>query len=93
MLLDGQLLATVSVYRIEQDNLAVADGFIPGTPIQAYRGAKGTVAKGYELEVVGKITPQWDVSAGWSDYSAKDASWRACARAPAAPRVQLRDAI
>ena len=73
LLLDGQLLATASVYRIEQDNLAVADGLIPGTPIQAYRGMKGTVAKGYELEVVGKITPQWDVSAGWSDYRAKDA--------------------
>jgi outer membrane receptor for ferric coprogen and ferric-rhodotorulic acid len=73
LLLDGQLLATVSVYRIEQDNLAVADGLIPGTTLQAYRGAKGTVAKGYELEIVGKITPQWDVSAGWSDYSAKDA--------------------
>ncbi len=73
LLLDGHLLATASVYRIEQDNLAVADGLIPGTPIQAYRGMKGTVAKGYELEVVGKITPQWDVSAGWSDYSAKDA--------------------
>jgi len=73
LLLDGQLLATVSVYRIEQDNLAVADGLIPGTPLTAYRGMKGTVAKGYELEIVGKITPQWDVSAGWSDYSAKDA--------------------
>ncbi len=73
LLLDGQLLATVSIYRIEQDNLAVADGLIPGTSLQAYRGAKGTVAKGYELEVVGKISPQWDVSAGWSDYSAKDA--------------------
>ncbi|MGL3823082.1 TonB-dependent siderophore receptor [Sphingopyxis sp. R3-92] len=73
LLLDGQLLATASVYRIKQDNLAVADGLIPGTPIQAYRGMKGTVAKGYELEIVGKITPQWDVSAGWSDYSAKDA--------------------
>ena len=73
LLLDGQLLATISIYRIEQDNLAVPDGFIPGTTLQAYRGAKGTVAKGYELEVVGKVTPQWDVSAGWSDYSAKDA--------------------
>lgn len=73
LLLDGQLLATAAVYRIEQDNLAVPDGLIPGTSLQAYRGAKGTVAKGYELEVVGKITPQWDVSAGWSDYSAKDA--------------------
>lgn len=70
---DGKLLATASLYRIEQDNLAVPDGFITGTTLTAYRGAKGTVAKGYELEVVGKVTPQWDVSAGWSDYSAKDA--------------------
>lgn len=76
LLLDGQILATAAVYRIEQDNLAVPVGpgiFVPGTNNPAYRGAKGTVAKGYELEVVGKVTPQWDVSVGWSDYSAKDA--------------------
>ena len=75
LLLGGKLLATASIYRIEQDNLGVPDpGFlVPGTATPAYRGAKGTVAKGYELEVVGKITPQWDVSAGWSDYCAKDA--------------------
>ena len=75
LLLDGKLLATAAVYRIEQDNLAVPDPgqFVPGTSNPAYRGASGTVAKGYELEVVGKITPQWDISAGWSDYSAKDA--------------------
>jgi outer membrane receptor for ferric coprogen and ferric-rhodotorulic acid len=73
LLLDGQLLATAAIYRIEQDNLAVRDGFVTGTTRAAYRGAKGTVAKGYELEVVGKVTPQWDVSLGWSSYSAKDA--------------------
>lgn len=75
LLLGGKLLATASAYRIEQDNLGVRDGIllVPGTATPAYIGAKGVVAKGYELEVVGKITPQWDVSAGWSDYSAKDA--------------------
>ncbi|WP_158298971.1 TonB-dependent siderophore receptor [Sphingomonas psychrotolerans] len=75
LLLDGQLLATAAVYRIEQDNLAVPDPgqFVPGTANPAWRGAMGTVAKGYELEIVGKITPQWNVSAGWSHYSAKDA--------------------
>ncbi len=75
LLLDGKLLATAAVYRIEQDNLAVPDGDlkVPGTANPAYRGANGTVAKGYELEVVGKVTPQWDVSVGWSQYSAKDA--------------------
>lgn len=75
LLLDGKLLATASIYRIEQDNLGVPDpGYlVPGTATPAYRGAKGAVAKGYELEIVGKITPQWDISAGWSDYRAKDA--------------------
>ncbi|QNA84348.1 TonB-dependent siderophore receptor [Sphingomonas sp. So64.6b] len=75
LLLDGKLLATAAVYRIEQNNLAVPDPgeFVPGTNIPASRGAKGTVAKGYELEVVGKVTRQWDLSLGWSHYSAKDA--------------------
>ncbi|MGK6355840.1 TonB-dependent siderophore receptor [Sphingomonas sp. DT-207] len=75
LLLGGKLLATAAVYRIEQENLAVPDPgqFVPGTSNPAYRGAKGTVAEGYELEVVGKITSQWDVSAGWSHYRAEDA--------------------
>ncbi|MDP5278747.1 TonB-dependent siderophore receptor [Sphingomonas sp. DG1-23] len=75
LFLDDKLLATAAVYRIEQDNLAVPDPgqVVPGTSNPAYRGATGTVAKGYELEIVGKITPQWDISAGWSHYSAKDA--------------------
>ncbi|WCM25817.1 TonB-dependent siderophore receptor [Sphingomonas sp. QA11] len=75
LLLDGKLLATAAVYRIEQDNLAVPDPgqFVPGTSNPAYVGAKGTVSKGYELEVVGKVTRQWDLSLGWSHYSAKDA--------------------
>jgi outer membrane receptor for ferric coprogen and ferric-rhodotorulic acid len=75
LFLDGQLLATAAIYRIEQDNLAVPDPgqVVPGTSNPAYRGASGTVAKGYELEIVGKITPQWNVSGGWSRYSARDA--------------------
>ncbi|MEN2712507.1 TonB-dependent siderophore receptor [Sphingomonas sp. NPDC092331] len=75
LLLGGKLLATAAVYRIEQDNLAVPDPgqFVPGTSNPAYRGATGTVAKGYEIEIVGKVTRQWDLSLGWSDYSAKDA--------------------
>lgn len=76
LLLDGKLLATAAIYRIEQDNLAIPDPsgvFVPGTNTPASQAAKGTVAKGYELEIVGKVTQQWDLSLGWSDYSAKDA--------------------
>lgn len=74
-LIEGRLLATAAVFRIEQNNLAVPDPgqFVPGTSNPAYRGAQGTVSKGYELEVVGQLTPQWDISFGWADYTAKDA--------------------
>lgn len=74
--LDGRLFASLAVFRVEQDNVAEPDpGFlVPGTLDPASRPAKGTVAKGYELEVSGKITPNWDVNLGWTDYSARDAS-------------------
>ncbi len=73
--LDGRLFASLAVFRVEQDNVAEPDpGFlVPGTLDPASRPAKGTVAKGYELEVSGKITPNWDVNLGWTDYSARDA--------------------
>lgn len=74
--LEGRLNASAALFRIEQDNFAVADPgyFVPGTTDPAYRAAKGTVAKGYELEVVGEPLPGWNLSAGWTHYSAKDAS-------------------
>jgi len=73
--LDGRLFASLAVFRVEQDNVAEPDpGFlVPGTLDPASRPAKGTVAKGYELEVSGKITPNWDVNLGWTDYTARDA--------------------
>lgn len=73
--LDGQLNASAAVFRIEQDNFAVEDvGYtIPGTSTAASRAAKGVETEGYELEVVGQLSLQWDVSLGWTSYSARDA--------------------
>ncbi|WP_115717196.1 TonB-dependent siderophore receptor [Gallaecimonas mangrovi] len=78
----GDMLHTsVAVYRIEQDNLAqddVEDGvtyYVPGSVnTVAQVGAKGTVSKGFELEVVGRPVAGWDISAGYSQFAAKDAS-------------------
>jgi outer-membrane receptor for ferric coprogen and ferric-rhodotorulic acid len=74
-LLDGRLFASAAVFRIEQNNFAVIDQghLIPGTQDPAWKPAQGTVSEGYEIEISGRITPNWDVNLGWTDYSAEDA--------------------
>jgi outer membrane receptor for ferric coprogen and ferric-rhodotorulic acid len=75
-LMGGRLRASTAVFRIEQNNFAAVDTgfFVPGTIDPAYRAAQGTVSKGYEAEVQGQVVDGWDVSMGWSQFSAKDAS-------------------
>lgn len=74
--MEGRLNASAAVFRVEQDNVAEVDPgqSVPNTNDPAYRPAKGTVAQGYELELVGELTRGWNVSAGWTHYSAKDAA-------------------
>jgi outer membrane receptor for ferric coprogen and ferric-rhodotorulic acid len=73
--LGGRLLASAALFRVEQNNFAVPDPgfFVPGTADPASRAAQGTVSQGYEIEVSGQITPQWEVNLGWTDYEAEDA--------------------
>ena len=70
---DGALNASLAVFRIRQDNFAVLDGdaLVPGTTDPAYIGEKGIKSDGYELEVVGKLRPNWDLGLSWTTYSAK----------------------
>lgn len=73
--LGGRLNASGAVFRIQQDNFAVEDvgHVIPGTGSPAMRASDGVKAQGYELELAGKIAPDWDLSASWVSYSARDA--------------------
>jgi len=72
--LDGRLQASATVFRVEQDNYGIADGFQIDRPTEAaYRTADGVVSKGYELEVTGELARGWRLSAGWTHFSAKDA--------------------
>lgn len=77
-LFEGALNATAAVFYVDQNNFAVADVgfFVPGTLDPAYRTAQGVETQGYELELVGEITPNWHASLGWTHYSAKDADDR-----------------
>ena len=74
--LGGHLQTDLALFRIQQDNLAVADGanLVPNTTSQAYRAAKGARSTGYEITVTGALSPVWDISAGWTQYKIKDAS-------------------
>lgn len=71
--LAGRLFASAALFRVEQNNFAVNDGVIPGTMDPAFKPAQGTISEGYEIEVSGKLSSNWDVNLGWTDYSAKDA--------------------
>jgi outer membrane receptor for ferric coprogen and ferric-rhodotorulic acid len=73
-LLDGTLRASGAIFRVEQNNFPVVDDgyFVPGTIDPAYRPAQGTVSEGYELELAGRPLPDWDISVGWSQFTAKD---------------------
>ncbi len=70
--LDDALSASLSVFDIRQDNLAepVQGETLPGG-IQVYEGVDGTQTTGAELELTGQLTERWQLSAGYTDFSAE----------------------
>lgn len=64
---DGRLNTSLALFRVEQDNLAVADGNrLQPNGFQAYRAESGTSSEGVELEVNGEISDGWQFSGGYS---------------------------
>ncbi len=72
---DNRLNASLAAFRIEQDNVGQATGEpVQGSPNEfAYRAARGTVSRGFELELNGELAPGWNATFGASRYVAKDA--------------------
>lgn len=72
---EGKLNTSFSVFRIQQENLAQADGDLttPDGMDQAYYGAKGVKSTGFEIDVSGEILPGWNLFGGLTHYTAKDA--------------------
>lgn len=74
-LFNGRLNLSAALYRIEQDNLAVA---IPGvyapSGAQAYRAAAGTTTRGFELELGGQLARNWQASLAFARNLSQDAS-------------------
>lgn len=71
--LDDRLNISGAVYRMKQDNLAVAivDVFAPDGS-QAYRAASGTKSKGFELEATGAVRPGWELTASFAHNATRD---------------------
>lgn len=71
---DNRLNASLAVFRIEQDNVAQATSEpLPGRPGEfASIAARGTVSRGFELELNGEVMPGWNATFGASRYVAKD---------------------
>ncbi|WP_082212596.1 ferric-rhodotorulic acid/ferric-coprogen receptor FhuE [Erwinia sp. 9145] len=86
---NSRLTTTLSVFRIELDNVAQSTGrIIPGTTDTAYEGKDGTVSRGIEFEVNGALTDNWQMTVGGTRYIAEDGDGEAYN--PTLPRTQLK---
>lgn len=76
--LDGAVQTAVAVFKVEQDNLAQAIGTFPpvgnNLPETMYRAAQGVESEGFEVEVIGQLMDNWNISAGYSQFKAEDAA-------------------
>lgn len=69
---DDQIHTAISVFRIEQDNLAESTGTLDSKGETIYREVDGVTSNGFEFEANGQVTEGWNLSAGYSQYTAKD---------------------
>ncbi len=87
--MNSRLTTTLSVFRIEQDNVAQSTGRpIPGTTDTAYIGVDGTVSKGVEFEINGALTDNWQMTFGATRYVAEDSDGKAVN--PNLPRTSVK---
>jgi outer membrane receptor for ferric coprogen and ferric-rhodotorulic acid len=82
--LDGRLTASMAVFRIEQENaaLAVSGEYVNGSSEQAYRATKGAVSKGAEFEINGALTDNLQLTFSAVRYVARDSEGRYNSYAP-----------
>ncbi len=64
---DNRLNTSLALFRVEQDNLAVADGnLLQPNGFQAYKAENGTTSEGVGLEFNGELLDGWQLSGGYS---------------------------
>ena len=75
-LFGGALNSSIAIYKIQQENLAVADSgyYVPGTTTAAYKAVDGATTKGLDLEASGEITKNFSLSASYTYSVTEDQS-------------------
>ncbi|WP_239990026.1 TonB-dependent siderophore receptor [Corticimicrobacter populi] len=69
--LDGRLNASLAVFQLQQDNYAVATGGRTPSGGDAFRAVQGVKTKGFEAEISGQLTPNWQIQAGYNHQVAR----------------------
>ena len=69
--LEGRLNASAAVYRARKNNLTTAAGRNPSGNTY-YRAANQAKTHGWEIEVGSRITPEWQIQAGYSQSKTRD---------------------
>ncbi len=64
--LNGRLNASAAYFRLDQDNYANATGGLTPSGGTAYEAIDGVRTKGFEAEVSGQLTSQWQIHAGFN---------------------------
>lgn len=71
--LDGAIQSSFAVFQINQDNLSESTGqMIPGTIIGISRAIEGATSQGFEAEIAGHPTENWNIVAGFSHFNIED---------------------
>lgn len=71
---NGRLNASVALFQLTQDNFAELSGGLTPAGQPAYRGIEGVRTRGYEFEVSGNLTSNWNLHAGYSHKVSKQDS-------------------
>jgi len=69
--MNQRLNASFAVFRSRQNNYAESVGINPATGQSYSRGINAT-ATGYEFDLAGSLTPNWEASAGFTQLGIKD---------------------
>lgn len=74
---DDALQTSIAVFSIQQDGLGQpTGGSVPGSapPEPAYRASDGATSEGFEVEVLGRVSENWNLSVGYSQFEIEDAA-------------------
>ncbi|WP_395646365.1 TonB-dependent siderophore receptor [Terricaulis sp.] len=74
---DDALQTSIAIFSIQQDGLGQpTGGIVPGSapPEAAYRAADGATSEGFEIEVLGRLSENWNLSLGYSQFEIEDAA-------------------